>query len=150
MMGERSAPTRETISFGPFRLIPTARILEQSGAPVHLSARALDILIVLVERAGQTVAKKDLIARVWQGVTVEEGSLRVHVAGLRKALGDGKFGDRYIANIQGRGYCFVAPVSRLSAAGRPLDDGSTSKKGPALPPRLSRMIGREVAVELNW
>jgi predicted ATPase/DNA-binding winged helix-turn-helix (wHTH) protein len=147
MMGERSAPTRETISFGPFRLIPTARILEQSGAPVHLSARALDILIVLVERAGQTVAKKDLIARVWQGVTVEEGSLRVHVAGLRKALGDGKFGDRYIANIQGRGYCFVAPVSRLSAAGRPLDDGSTSKKGPALPPRLSRMIGREVAVE---
>ncbi len=147
MMGERSAPAQETISFGPFRLIPTERLLEESGAPVHLSARALDILIVLVEHAGQTVAKKDLIARVWQRVTVEEGSLRVHVAGLRKVLGDGKFGDRYITNIQGRGYCFVAPVSRSSTVSRPDDDASTSTKGPAFPPRLSRMIGREVAVD---
>jgi predicted ATPase len=67
---------------------------------------------------------------------------------IRKALGDGQFGNRYIVNVQGRGYCFVAPVSRLSAASRPLDDGSTSKKGgPEFPPRLSRMIGREVAVD---
>jgi DNA-binding winged helix-turn-helix (wHTH) protein len=133
-MGERSPRAQPTISFGPFRLIPAKRILEKSGAPVHLSARALDILIVLVERAGQTVAKKDLIARVWQGVTVEEGSLRVHVSGLRKVLGDGKFGNRYIANIQGRGYCFVAPISHSGTLSRPATDGSTSKKGPVFPP----------------
>ncbi len=147
MTGERSAPTQETISFGPFRLIPARRLLEKSGTPLQLSARALDILIVLVEHAGRTVAKKDLIARVWQGVTVEEGTLRFHVAGLRKALGDGEGGARYVTTLAGRGYCFVTPVSRLSAASRPVDDGSISKKGPAFPPRLGRMIGREVAVD---
>jgi predicted ATPase/DNA-binding winged helix-turn-helix (wHTH) protein len=146
-MGERNSPPQETISFGPFRLIPAKRLLEKSGVPVYLSARALDILIVLVGHAGRTVAKKDLIAQIWPGVTVEEGSLRVHVAGLRKALGDGGFGDRYIANIQGRGYCFVASVSRLRTVSQPVDDGSTSKRGPAFPPSLSRMIGREIAVD---
>jgi hypothetical protein len=111
------------------------------------SARALDTLIVLVEHAGQVVAKKDLIAQIWSGVTVEEGSLRVHVAGLRKVLGDGKFGNRYIANIQGRGYCFVAPISDLGTLSPPAADGSTSKKGLVFPPSLSRMIGREAAVD---
>ena len=144
----RSPRTQPTISFGPFRLTPAKRLLEKSGAPVHLSARALDTLIVLVEHAGQVVAKKDLIAQIWSGVTVEEGSLRVHVAGLRKVLGDGKFGNRYIANIQGRGYCFVAPISDLGTLSPPAADGSTSKKGLVFPPSLSRMIGREAAVDL--
>ncbi len=103
MTGERSAPTQETISFGPFRLIPARRLLEKSGTPLQLSARALDILIVLVEHAGRTVTKKDLIARVWQGVAVEEGTLRFHVAGLRKALGDGESGARYVTTLAGRG-----------------------------------------------
>jgi predicted ATPase/DNA-binding winged helix-turn-helix (wHTH) protein len=147
MMDGRDAPTQQTISFGPFRLTPAKRLLEKSGAPVHLSARALDILIVLVEHAGQVVAKKDLIAQIWSGITVEEGSLRVHVAGLRKVLGDGKFGNRYIANIQGRGYCFVAPVSRLATLSRPAADGLTSRKGLVFPPPLRRMIGREAAVD---
>src|ERR1700677_4263108 len=106
MTGESTAPSRETISFGPFRLVPTERLLEKSGSPLHLSARAFDILMVLVEHAGRIVAKKDLLARVWQGVTVDEGSLRVHVAGLRKALGDADDGARYVTTVPGRGYCF--------------------------------------------
>jgi adenylate cyclase len=56
------------------------------------------------------------MSRVWPDVTVEEASLRFHIASLRKALGDGKDGARYIATLAGRGYCFVAPVSRASSA----------------------------------
>jgi predicted ATPase/DNA-binding winged helix-turn-helix (wHTH) protein len=147
MTGERSAPAQETISFGPFELSSGERILRRDGLVLPLGGRALDILICLVGRPGEVVTKKELTDRAWPDVVVEEGSIRVHIAAIRKALGDGQFGSRYIANIKGRGYCFVAPVARLSAASRPVDDGSTSKKGPTFPPRLSRIIGREVAVD---
>ena len=80
--------------------------------PVELGARALDLLVALTSRAGKVVSKRELMAEVWPDVTVEENSLRFHVAGLRKALGDGQDGARYIATLAGRGYCFVAPVLR--------------------------------------
>jgi len=72
------------------------------------------ILIYLAERPGEVIAKQALINHVWSDVTVEEGSLRVHVAAIRKALGDGQFGNRYIANIKGRGYSFVGAVVPLT------------------------------------
>src|ERR1700733_3218425 len=147
MKGEGSAPTQETIAFGPFELSSGERILRRDGLVLPLGGRAFDILNYLVKRPGEVVTKKELIDQAWPDVVVEEGSLRVHVAAIRKALGDGQFGNRYITNIQGRGYCFVAPDSRLSTVSRPVDDGSTSKKGPVFPPRLSRMIGREAAVD---
>ena len=106
--------TKDAISFGPFSLVASERLLTKEGAPVELGARALDILIALVSSPNEVVSKKDLLARVWPDVTVEEGSLRFHIASLRKALGDGKGGARYITTMAGRGYCFVAPISRSS------------------------------------
>jgi len=78
---------------------------------VELGARSFDILIALLSRPNEVVSKRDLLAQAWPGVTVEEGSLRFHIAGLRKALGDGNNGARYIMTLTGRGYCFVAPIS---------------------------------------
>ena len=69
-------------------------------------------MIALVSRPNEAISKRDLMAKVWPDVIVEEGSLRFHIATLRKALGDGKDGARYIATLAGRGYCFVAPISR--------------------------------------
>src|ERR1700704_2865055 len=106
----------DVASFGPFRLFPAERLLEKADEPLQLGGRALDILITLVERAGEVVTRKELISRVWPDVIVEEANLRVHVAGLRKALGDGRDGARYVANVPGRGYCFVALVRHSSGA----------------------------------
>src|SRR6476646_2357836 len=78
----------DSASFGPFRLFPTARVIERNGVPLALGDRALDILIVLVERAGEVVGHRELISRAWRGLIVDPGNLRVHVSGLRKALGD--------------------------------------------------------------
>ena len=78
----------------------------------YASVVALDILVALIERAGQTVGKDELIARAWPDTTVEEASLRVHICALRKTLGDGRTGNRYIVNVPGRGYRFVAPATR--------------------------------------
>ena len=105
-------PDKEVLSFGPFRLAAGERLLTRDGTPVELGARALDVLIALVSRPNEVISKNDLLLRVWPEITVEESSLRVHMANLRKALGDGKDGARYIATVAGRGYCFVAPVSR--------------------------------------
>ena len=98
----------ETVSFGPFSL--RTRLLEKGGVPVKLGGRATDILRLLVSRAGEVIPKEEILAYAWSGLVVEEISLRVHIAELRKVLGDGKEGARYITNVPSRGYCFVAPV----------------------------------------
>src|SRR5262245_57495634 len=93
----------EIVSFGPFRLNPAERLLLKGNRPVQVSGRALDILMALIERAGEVINKRELIKRAWPDVTVEEAALRVQVAGLRKSLGDGRGGVRYIVNVRGRG-----------------------------------------------
>lgn len=138
--------TDTAISFGPFRLSPAARLLERNGTPVHIGGRALDILIVLAERAGEVVGKRELLDRVWSDVIVDEGSLRFHLTALRKALGDGVSGARYVTNVPGRGYCLVAPLSQSfqqnsSQVNRPPDRPQT------LPARLARMVGRDDEIQ---
>ena len=102
----------DIIAFGPFQLRAAERLLEKDGVPLKLGSRALDILIALVDRAPGIVSKRELLARAWPDLIVDEGSLRFHIAALRKVLGEGESGCRYVTNVAGRGYCFAAPVFR--------------------------------------
>jgi predicted ATPase/DNA-binding winged helix-turn-helix (wHTH) protein len=131
----------EAFTFGSFRLIPAQRILSEDGNPVHLGSRALDILAALTERAGETVTKEQLIARAWPDMVVDEGALRVHVAALRRALRDGRGGNRFITNIPGRGYSFVAPVRREPGRETAVRLNPQAL-GNNLPAQLTRVIGR--------
>ena len=90
------------LSFGPFTLDPARKLLLDDGRAVRLGGRALDLLIALVDRAGELVSHDELFAQVWPSTVVEESSLRVHMSSLRKALGDGLNGRRYIASTPGR------------------------------------------------
>jgi len=101
------------LRFGPFELDSRKRTLRRDGMVLPLGSRALDLLVYLANRPGVVVKKKELIDHVWSDVFVEDGALRVHVFFIRKALGDGQFGNRYIANVHGRGYSFVDVVVRL-------------------------------------
>lgn len=98
------------ISFGPFRLLPAQYLLLEGDKPVRLGSRALQILIVLLERAGDLVSKQELMGRVWPNIFVEPANLTVHISALRRTLCDGRNGNRFIINIPGRGYSFVASV----------------------------------------
>jgi len=139
----------EIASFGPFRLLAAERLLYQGEVLLRLGSRALDILIALVERAGEVVNKRDLMARVWPDVVVDESCLRVHLVSLRKALGDGQAGARYVINVPGRGYCFVAPISRAATPRQlqAITEHPVSKlvcgHETQLPAQLTRMVGRE-------
>jgi DNA-binding winged helix-turn-helix (wHTH) protein len=103
--------------FAGFRLASSTRTLTKGRSPVHLGDRALDILIALIERAGQIVSNAELLAIVWPNTCIEETALRVHISALRRALGDGRSGARLIVSVRGRGYMFVAEVERI-AGGR--------------------------------
>src|SRR6266852_2662424 len=137
--------SQDVIRFGPFRLSTAERILEKEGVPVRLGSRALDILITLVKRPTEVVSKKELIARVWPDLVVDEGNLRYHVSALRKALGEGRSGGHYVTNVSGRGYCFVAPISRAAAAPAPLRN-SLPHSPVGLPPGPTGMVGRDETV----
>jgi predicted ATPase/DNA-binding winged helix-turn-helix (wHTH) protein len=142
---EPSGPFGEAaLAFGPFRLFRSRRILAEGQSPIRLSDRALDILIALVERAGEVVTKRELMALAWPDTFVEESNLRVHIASLRRLLGEGRAGARYIVNNPGRGYTFVGTVERLAV---------TALHAPSvrldwrLPPRQTRLIGRDAVLE---
>jgi predicted ATPase/DNA-binding winged helix-turn-helix (wHTH) protein len=130
-------------SFGPFELSIANRLLTIDAKIVPLGARAMDLLIVLVEQAGKVVGRRTLIARVWPERGAEQVSLRVHISALRKALDQSDPGRRFVANIPGRGYSFVVPVasraSQVPESPRPL-------QRLRVPPRLTRMRGREAVV----
>src|SRR5216684_9001499 len=138
------AAVHRKLRFGPFELSIGERILRRDGQVLPLGGRALDILIYLADRPGEVIAKQELIDHVWSDVTVEEGSLRVHVAAIRKALGDGQFGNRYIANIKGRGYSFVATVIPLAGSRESRND--KFRHHGRLPARPLMMIDRESVI----
>jgi predicted ATPase/DNA-binding winged helix-turn-helix (wHTH) protein len=137
-----------TFAFGPFHLIPAQRLLLEAGRPLRLGSRALDILITLVERGGELVSKEELMTRVWPKMFVEPANLTVHVAALRRVLGDGRNGNRYLVNIPGRGYRFVAPVSVAdgemspSAALQPFAPNAAHN----LPAQVTKLVGRADAL----
>jgi len=141
-MAEHGSLKAQTIAFGAFRLLPGQQLLLDGDERVSIGSRALDILVTLAERAGDVVSKEELIARVWPDTFVEDGNLRVHIAGLRRALRDGQRGARYVMTIPGRGYSFVAPVSVSSGAvtaNPPIAPPDAWSNAPIL---LTRPVGR--------
>jgi DNA-binding winged helix-turn-helix (wHTH) protein len=102
----------QTFAFGSFRLIPERQLLLHRGTEVRIGCRALDLLTALVERAGELMTKKELMARVWPTTIVEECNLKVNISALRRALDADAAGAAYIATVTGRGYRFIAPVGR--------------------------------------
>ena len=103
-------PAPGEIAFGPFYLVPAQFLLLEGDNPVRLGSRALEILIVLLERPGEVVSVNELMARVWPNTFVDPGNLTVNISALRRTLRDGRDGNRFIINIPGRGYSFVASV----------------------------------------
>lgn len=147
MAGDKSL-TSEPACFGPFRLVGAERLLLKNDTPVSIGGRALDILIALIGRAGQVLSRRELIDFAWPDVVVEEANLRTHIAALRKALGDGEDGIRYIINVPGRGYSFVAPIQRavIDVTHQPgAPSGFTPLQSLPAPPHF--LVGRNESIE---
>ena len=140
--------SEQEFRFERFRLLRGRRLLLEHGKEVRLGGRALDLLLALLERAGEIVSKEELLAYAWPHTFVEETSLRFHLSSLRKSLGDGQGEARFIANVSGRGYCFVGDVECIdNDASQLADDPRPRRSVHNLPVRLTRIIGRSDLVE---
>jgi len=128
----------QIVSFGSFELSIGGRLLTNGTTIVPLGTRAMDLLIVLVEQSNKTVSRRTLIERVWPERGADQVSLRVQISALRKALAQSDPGRRYVANVPGRGYRFIVPISSSSPAMEFEGAARTS-----LPVRLARMVGRK-------
>jgi TolB-like protein len=137
----RAPSSADICLFGEFRLDRRTGVLfrrdERSVfAPLAMGSRALDILGVLVERAGELVLRAEIIASVWPGTAVEDSNLDVQIAALRRVLDKGRTEGSCIQTIRGRGYRFTPPVTQVAA------DVATSSRsaGPALPDKPSLAV----------
>lgn len=142
MAGGLNDAEPRSFAFGPFVLVPEQQSLRRDGAPVRIGGRALEILTALVETPGELVGKYALFARVWPETTVDESNLKVNIAVLRRALGEGPGTSRYIGTVVGRGYRFLAPVHRGGTGPPPFEAGDA----PAdhnLPAGTIRIVGRD-------
>ena len=140
-----------SFAFGSFVLIPRRQLLLRGDVPVRIGGRALDILTALAERPGELMSKRELMARVWPSTVVDEGNLKVNIAALRRALGDGGPDDaRYIATVTGRGYKLIAPVTSgvLSVSSDiAWAPAAATTRRHNLPTGTTRVIGRADAID---
>jgi DNA-binding winged helix-turn-helix (wHTH) protein len=106
--------TADMFLFGDFRLDRSGLARrDQSGTfvPIPIGSRALEILVVLVERRGELVTRDEIIKKVWPGTIVEYSNLPVQIAALRRILDEGRPTGSCIQTIPGRGYRFAAAVA---------------------------------------
>jgi pimeloyl-ACP methyl ester carboxylesterase len=126
-----------TVTFGPFQLDLARRKLTRDSVEAALGERALDVLCTLVAAGGEVVSKRDLVAKVWPGLTVEENNLQVQVYVLRRALGEDGDARGYIRTVSGRGYRFVGDPPSTAAA-------------PVIPPQNIRYARAPDGVHLAY
>ena len=100
-------------TFGPFELDTESRRLERGGEPLALPDRHIDILLLLVSRAGQIVSKDTLIEAAWKGLAVTDNSLEQAISHVRRTLGTTASGSPYIETLARRGYRFSQPVTHM-------------------------------------
>jgi DNA-binding winged helix-turn-helix (wHTH) protein/Tfp pilus assembly protein PilF len=98
--------------FGLFRLDAAERQLLRAGEGVPLTPKAFDLLLALVEQPGHLLEKEALLKAVWPDTFVEENNLTDNISRLRKTLGEGENGQKFIETVPKRGYRFVAEVKR--------------------------------------
>jgi len=115
--------------------------LDQSGvaAPVPIGSRALRLLSLLVERPGELVSKDAIMDAVWPRMVVEEGNLTVQISALRRILDHDREQGSCIQTVPGRGYRFIAPVTRVDSDAPSLSS-DISIPEPIATPRLSIVV----------
>ncbi len=100
-------------SFGKFRLDADERLLFDGTDTISLTPKAFDTLLLLVENSGRVLSKEKIMEIVWENSFVEENNLAQNISHLRKVLGDGKDGARFIETVSKRGYRFIASVETV-------------------------------------
>lgn len=96
--------------FGDFSFDADRRELSRSGAPIHLTPKAVDLLQLLIAERPRVLKKEEIYERIWPDTHVEEANLSVHISEIRAALQDDSRESRFIKTAHRFGYGFVGPM----------------------------------------
>ena len=99
--------------FGPFVLDTVNRSLLRATNPLPLRPKAYDVLLMLIQNAGRTVRREELMDAIW-GLNVSEGALNYQINQARRTLGDDPANPHYIKTFPKVGFRFIAAVSVIS------------------------------------
>lgn len=102
---------QEVLHFGPFTADPQLRTLARGAEPVAVTPKVFDALLFFLKSGNQVVTREEFCASLWPGQHVTDANVNQHISMLRKALGDGGNGERFLVTLPGRGYQWVAPVA---------------------------------------
>jgi DNA-binding winged helix-turn-helix (wHTH) protein len=98
--------------FGEFVFDTKARLLTRRGEPVHLTAKACELLQLLASKRPDAVAKKEIHRQLWPDTFVSDVSLTTLVFELRTALGESARSPRFVRTVHGFGYAFQVSDGR--------------------------------------
>ena len=137
--------------FRDFELEPDERRLSEAGVPIALTPKVFDTLVLLVERCGHVVSKEELMRLLWPRGYVDESNLTKHIWLIRRALGEGEEGSRFIETVPKLGYRFVVPVTRIERPPAAIPEEAQSPTPvpvtPSLPPQPPSVVAGAVAAE---
>src|SRR5579872_1430919 len=136
-------PPRVIYEFGRFRLDPEAHLLLCGDEIIALEPKAVDVLMILVEKRGELVARQELMTAVWPDTFVEDNNLSSNISILRKQLGMTGDGGDYIQTIPKRGYRFIAAVKQVETLPPAIPSGPVVSSDPVAP------SGQEVSSEVT-
>jgi DNA-binding winged helix-turn-helix (wHTH) protein len=119
-MNTSPPPAPPLVRFGDFELDLRSEELRRDGERVPIPRQSLQVLTLLLERAGDLVKRDALCQSLWpDGTYVDfEHGLNAVVKRLRDALGDSAEAPRFVETLARRGYRFIAPVERPRDRGR--------------------------------
>jgi DNA-binding winged helix-turn-helix (wHTH) protein len=114
------------VQFGEFTFDAAALHLGREGRSVRVADKALAVLRLLLERRPEMVTKEELLQRIWPDKPVEEASLSMAIAQLRRALADDAQEPRFIRTHFRKGYAFVGDV--LDPSSRPAEGSRVASR----------------------
>ena len=126
------------IKIGAWTASPALNLLERDAQSIRIETRAMDVLMVLAGQPGAVVPVEELLATVWKGVVVGEGSVYLAIRQLRQVFEDSAEGTRYIETIPKRGYRLIVPVEPLEAEPPPAAASVSSAPSPRRFGRIDR------------
>jgi TolB-like protein/DNA-binding winged helix-turn-helix (wHTH) protein len=142
-VGVRPVNDAAQFRIGPWTAAPALNVLERDGRPVRIEPRAMDVLVFLARRNGAVASVDELLAAVWKGMIVGDGSVYLAIRQLRQALDDGADGTSLIETIPKRGYRLTVPVELV---GRAVNDAAVPRLRVPLPAAIAGAVSILAAV----
>ncbi|MBI4892991.1 MAG: PD40 domain-containing protein [Acidobacteria bacterium] len=108
---------KQLLSSGPFVVDLALHVVRKHGERLALTPKVFEALVVFLRSSNRVLTRDELLEALWPGQLVTEANLNQHMSMLRKALGGGASGEKFLLTVPGKGYQWLLPVEERDAPG---------------------------------